>query len=94
MLIQFSVGNFRSFKERATLSMVAANTNARDPLINQNNTIKVDDNLTLLTSTAIYGANASGKSNLVRAFYFMRQLVLESAKNPRQMSHLALNHSG
>jgi AAA15 family ATPase/GTPase len=80
MLIQFSVGNFRSFKERATLSMVAANTNARDPLINQNNTITVNDNLTLLTSTAIYGANASGKSNLVRAFAFMRQLVLSSAK--------------
>jgi AAA15 family ATPase/GTPase len=80
MLIQFSVGNFRSFKERATLSMVAANTNARDPLVNQNNTIKVNEHLTLLTSTAIYGANASGKSNLVQAFAFMRQLVLLSAK--------------
>ncbi len=80
MLIQFSVGNFRSFKERATLSMVAAKTNARDPLINKNNTIKVNDNLTLLTSTAIYGANASGKSNVVQALAFMRQLVLSSAK--------------
>jgi AAA15 family ATPase/GTPase len=80
MLIQFSVGNFRSFKERATLSMVAANTNARDPLINKNNTIIVNDDLTLLTSTAIYGANASGKSNIVRALAFMCQLVLSSAK--------------
>lgn len=80
MLIQFSVGNFRSFKERATLSMVAANTNARDPLINKNNTIPVNDNLTLLTSTAIYGANASGKSNVVMALAFMRQFVLSSAK--------------
>jgi AAA15 family ATPase/GTPase len=80
MLIQFSVGNFRSFKELATLSMVAANTNARDPLVNQNNTIKVNEDLTLLTSAAIYGANASGKSNLVHAFTFMRQLTLESSK--------------
>ena len=80
MLIQFSVGNFRSFKERATLSMVAANTNARDPLINKNNTITINDNLTLLTSTAIYGANASGKSNVVQAMAFMRHLVVSSAK--------------
>jgi AAA15 family ATPase/GTPase len=79
MLIQFSVCNFRSFKERATLSLVAANTNARDPLINKNNSIVVNDKLTLLTSTAIYGANASGKSNLVKAFAFMRQFVLSSA---------------
>jgi AAA15 family ATPase/GTPase len=81
MLIQFSVGNFRSFKERVTLSMVAANTNARDPMINKNNTIPVNDKLTLLTSTAIYGANASGKSNLIRAFTFMRQFVLSSARD-------------
>jgi AAA15 family ATPase/GTPase len=80
MFIQFSVGNFRSFKERATLSMVAANTNARDPIINKNNTIPVNDKLSLLTSAAIYGANASGKSNLIMAFAFMRQFVLASAK--------------
>jgi len=79
MLIQFSVGNFRSFNERTTLSMVAANTNARDPLINKNNTIPVNDKLTLLTSAAIYGANASGKSNVVRALSFMRQFILSSA---------------
>jgi len=80
MLIEFSVGNFRSFKERTTLSMVAANTNARDQSINKNNTIPIDDKLTLLTSAAIYGANASGKSNIVNALAFMRQFVLSSAK--------------
>ncbi len=80
MLIEFSVENFRSFKERVTLSMVATNTNARDPDVNKNNTIVVNDNLKLLSSTAIYGANASGKSNLVRALSFMRHLILSSAK--------------
>jgi AAA15 family ATPase/GTPase len=79
MLIEFSVGNFRSFKDRVTLSFVAANTSARDPKINKNNTIIVDDNLNLLTSLAVYGANASGKSNLVMALAFMRQLILSSA---------------
>jgi len=80
MLIEFTVGNFRSFKERATLSMVAAKIKARDPKVNENNTILVDDKLTLLTSAAVYGANASGKSNLVHALLFMRQFVLASSK--------------
>jgi len=79
MLIEFSVGNFRSFKERVTLSMVAAKLKARDPQVNENNTILVNDNLTVLTSAAVYGANASGKSNVVQALAFMRNLVLTSA---------------
>ena len=80
MLIEFTVGNFRSFKEPVTLSMVAAKIKARDPKVNQNNTFKVDEKLTLLTSAAVYGANASGKSNLVRALAFMRSYVLSSSK--------------
>jgi uncharacterized protein len=81
MLIEFTVGNFRSFKEPVTLSMVAAKLKARDPKVNENNTIKVDDDLTLLTSAAIYGANASGKSNLISALRFMRNFVLGSSRD-------------
>jgi AAA15 family ATPase/GTPase len=80
MLIEFTVGNFRSFKEPVTLSMVAAKIKARNPKVNENNTIIIDNKLTLLTSAAIYGANASGKSNLVRALAQMRRLVLSSSK--------------
>lgn len=80
MLIKFTVGNFRSFKESVTLSMVAAKIKARDPKINENNTIKVADDLTLLTSAAVYGANASGKSNLVRALVFMQHFIIDSSK--------------
>lgn len=80
MLIEFTVGNFRSFKEPVTLSMVAAKLKARDPKVNENNTIKVDEDLTLLTSAAVYGANASGKSNLVRALAFMQQFIIGSSK--------------
>jgi hypothetical protein len=82
MLIQFSVGNYRSFKERTVFSMVAANTKSKDPLINKNNVFHEENNLELLTSTAIYGANSSGKSNLVKALAFMRQFVLTSASTP------------
>ncbi|HBA90662.1 MAG TPA: abortive infection protein [Anaerolineaceae bacterium] len=79
MLIEFTVGNFRSFKEPVTLSMVAAKLTATDPQIDINNTVQVDDDLTLLTSAAVYGANASGKSNLVKALGLMRRLVIYSS---------------
>jgi hypothetical protein len=80
MLIEFTIGNFRSFKDPVTLNMVAAKLSARDPKVNKNNTIRVDDNLTLLTSAAVYGANASGKSNLVAAIKFMKRFVLGSSR--------------
>ena len=80
MLIQFTVGNFRSFKEPVTLSMVAAKLNALEPEIDLNNTFRVEDDLTLLTSAAIYGANASGKSNIVKALAFTSWLVKNSSK--------------
>lgn len=90
MIIEFSVGNFRSFKDRVTLSFVAANTKARDAYVNKNNTISVSDKLTLLTSLVIYGANASGKSNIVMALAFMSQLVLSSANESQAGESLAV----
>ena len=77
MLIEFTVGNFRSFYQPATLSMLA--TLLRDdPKLDENNIFQVGK-LSLLRSAAIYGPNASGKSNLVRAMMFFRNLVRTSA---------------
>ncbi len=80
MLVQFSVGNFRSFKEPVTFSMVAAKIIGKNAEIDSNNIFKVNDNLDLLTSAGIYGANASGKSNLIKAFGFMHWFVLNSSR--------------
>lgn len=80
MLIEFTVGNFRSFKDPVTLSMVATDLVAKDKRLDEENVIEVDDDLRLLKSAAIYGANASGKSNLVRAVDFMRDFVLNSSR--------------
>ncbi len=91
MLIQFNVGNYKSFKDTATLSMIATKTNARDILVNQNNTIFINDKLTLLTSAVIYGANSSGKSNLVSAFLDMCHLVFSSAKDKQTGEPLELD---
>jgi hypothetical protein len=73
MLIEFRVGNFRSFDVPQTFSLVAS-SDTRHP----DNCIPFGKQR-LLKSAAVYGANASGKSNLIKAFDFMRRFVLSSA---------------
>ena len=80
MLIGFSVGNYTSFKETVTLSMVASSITEEDKELNENNVFPINENLSLPKSAAIYGADASGKSNLVAAINFMKWLVLNSSK--------------
>ena len=80
MLVQFSVGNYLSFKEIVTLRMVATKVTAKNKSVDQNNVFYVDEELSLLKSAAVYGANASGKSNLIQAMDFMRWFVLNSSK--------------
>jgi len=80
MLIEFTVGNYRSFKEPVTLSMVAANLVSQDKSVDENNVFAVDEKLSLLKSAAIYGANASGKSNLAKALNFMVWFMVNSSR--------------
>lgn len=80
MVIEFSVENYRSFKQRVTLSMVAANIKAQDSSPGKGNIFHFDDDLTLLKTVALYGANASGKSNLIAAMRFMKYFVLNSSR--------------
>ena len=60
MILEFSVKNYLSFKERVTFSMIA---NSNKEL--EDNYVEINDKKILKTS-AIYGANASGKSNLFK----------------------------
>lgn len=80
MLVEFTVSNFRSFKEPVTFSMLAAPITAKDKEIDANNVFEVDSDLHLLKTAAVYGANASGKSNLAKALAFMRTFVLNSSR--------------
>ena len=80
MLIEFSVANYLSFKEKVTFSMVATDLGEKNKL-DENNIFQIDDELSLVKSAAIYGANASGKSNLVKALNFMRWFVLNSSSH-------------
>ncbi|MDR0971126.1 MAG: ATP-binding protein [Bacteroidales bacterium] len=79
MLIEFCVENFLSFKDLTTLSMVVAKSfkeHKDSHIIEAKN-----NNLNLLKSTIIYGNNASGKSNLLKAINFMKTTVLNSFRD-------------
>lgn len=81
MLIGFSVRNYKSFKETVTLSMVASSITEEEKELDTNNIFEINRrNLKLLKTAAIYGANASGKSNLIAAINFMKWFVLNSSK--------------
>lgn len=80
MLIEFSIGNYRSFYPLMTLSMEATKLRAHNKELDEHSVFQ-SGNLSLLRSAAIYGANASGKSNLIQAISFMRNFVLHSAKD-------------
>ncbi|AFZ15000.1 hypothetical protein Cri9333_4209 [Crinalium epipsammum PCC 9333] len=90
MLIEFSVGNYRSFKEQVTFSMVAANLVSKDKSLDVNNVFAIDQELKLLKSAAIYGANASGKSNLAKALSFMKRFMVNSSKETQSTDEISV----
>ncbi|TVR42344.1 MAG: ATP-binding protein [Cryomorphaceae bacterium] len=78
MLIEFSVGNFWSFREVETLQMQAAKISSENKELDERNVITVSDDLKLLKTKAIFGANASGKSNVFRAILAMLHIIDKS----------------
>ncbi|MDR0247568.1 MAG: ATP-binding protein [Burkholderiales bacterium] len=80
MLVEFRVKNFRSLRDEQVLSLVASKDGTWADTHTFATGLKATPNL--LKSAAIYGANASGKSNLIKALQYMRGVVLESAAIP------------
>lgn len=77
MLIEFSLRNFRSFRDEQTFSLVASSgTEHQDT---HTTSISTDDSRRVLRSAAVYGPNASGKTNLLLALHAMEQIVVKSA---------------
>ena len=79
MLIQFSVSNFLSFDEKETFSMAAGKGRKNLDRVFNNRKNK------LTKCKVIFGANASGKSNLVSAFQFVQQMIVDGL--PRGFSN-------
>ena len=80
MLIEFSVENFRSIKDQASLSLVADSGQELRHTHTTEVAVGSAHPIALLRSAAIYGANASGKTNLLKALETMQRIVLRSAK--------------
>ena len=71
MLLQFKFKNFRSFADEAVLDLTATNIQENSSSLIERNGVKV------LPLAAVFGANASGKSNLFLAFKSMREDVID-----------------
>ena len=75
MLIQFTTENFLSFKEENTLNMLATTDSQHKHHLLPNKKKKP-----LLRTAALYGANGSGKSNLIRAMAFAQAMIVEGTR--------------
>ncbi|MBW2166836.1 MAG: AAA family ATPase [Deltaproteobacteria bacterium] len=75
MLVQFTVKNFLSFKEESSLNLLAT-ADAKHPLHLMPNKKKKS----ILRTAAVYGANGSGKSNLVKAITFAKSLIVDGTR--------------
>ena len=91
MLIEFKVKNFTSFKNEVTFSMVSSEK-LKDLL---NNRIEIEDDFHLLKTASIFGANASGKSNLLNALgfiiAFLQRSMLESQEGKQNFKNLTFS---
>ena len=85
MLLDFTVENFRSIKGAETLSAVAASKSTAKPSNRESRRVKSDDEIAqpfhvegwdidVLPVIAIFGANASGKSNVLRALEYLESI--------------------
>lgn len=93
MLVNFIFSNYRSYLQENIFSLQAA---SNDDLYELTNTFEVPSSLLgkeenrLLRSAVIFGANASGKSNLLKAFSFMRDAIMASRHYENGISKLNL----
>ena len=81
MLVGFSFKNFRSFYDDTSFHMEA---NSTETNLRELNTIEMPHG-ELLKSAVVFGANASGKSNFMRAFKYMKEVIISDGVNQRRL---------
>lgn len=86
MIVEFSVKNFRSINELQTLSFATTGLkSAKEYSYIDSNNINIYNDISLFNTIGIYGANASGKSNIVKALdYFIKAITSQ----PSSLSNL------
>ena len=90
MLLEFRVSNYRSFRDEQTFSMLAYPRH-EEGLNTHAFSTGVENIPPVLKTAAIYGANASGKSNLLKAIQFMRSFVIQTVTNPSPVLNAAFS---
>jgi uncharacterized protein len=86
MVVEFSTCNYRSLRELQTLQLAAAPIRSVPARLDQENVWEPFSSLKLLKTKAIYGANASGKSNLILALMAMLELVQHSVRDEQSLA--------
>ncbi len=80
MILEFCVTNYMSIKDDLKLSFIA--TSLKESTVEPNDLFPVGDTgISLVRSAVIYGANASGKSNVLKAFDFFKRFIISSFKD-------------
>jgi len=89
MIVEFSVKNFRSIADLQTISFVATNlkSSKENEILDINNIVIENDNR-LLKTVGIYGANASGKSNMIKAFEYFCEAISDLPSPESRLSKL------
>lgn len=85
MLIMFKAKNYTSFKNEVILDLRASSYKQHPSHV-----LDVSKDLKLLKTTAIFGANASGKSNLISAMFFFEQYIFSQFLNKRENENIDL----
>ncbi len=85
MLVYYSANNFRSINDRIELNMRAENRLRR----HKEHVVKLGgkNKLNILRSSVIYGANASGKSNIIKSISFARDLIVKGSEKSNGIDH-------
>jgi AAA15 family ATPase/GTPase len=90
MIVEFSVKNFRSISDLQTVSFVATNlkSSKENESVDLNNIVS-DNGMKLLKTIGVYGANASGKSNIIKALEFFCDAISDLPSPESRLSKLS-----
>lgn len=86
MIVEFSLANYKSFNALQTISFRATRLTSEDKTVDTKNIFEVGNDR-ILKIAGVYGANASGKSNLLKGLVFFKKLIVNSVETDRLATH-------
>jgi AAA15 family ATPase/GTPase len=86
MILEFKMKNYRSYRDEVVFTMEAEASKQKPQNITELELSSQQNSLRTLKTAIIYGANASGKTNVIRALYFLLEYILEKPKINERIS--------